>query len=177
MTAMQEAVRSGLHLSHLHEEVLSKTNDLILAGQTESYMPSEILQLQNLAADELSTAEGIAQLANKLWELGNRQMEVPPKVVWHLNASNDALSRAARALEDRQPSLAMPIQSTALADLNQAIFELLDAMAQMNQQMGASGMENMLEQLQQLAESQEQLNQMAQKSESTDARAGTNAGV
>ena len=162
LTAMQEAVKSGLHLSHLHEEVLSKTNDLIIAGQTTAYITNEILQLQNLAADELSTAEGIAQLANKLWELGNRQMEVPPKVVWHLNASKDALSRAARALEDRQPSLAMPIQRTALADLNQAIFELLDAMAQMNQQMGASGMENMLEQLQQLAESQEQLNQMAQ---------------
>ena len=162
LTAMREAVQSGLHLSHLHEEVLSKTNNLIIAGQTEAYMPSEILQLQSLAADELSTAEGITQLANKLWELGNRQMEVPPKVVWHLNASNDALSRAARALEDRQPSLAMPIQRTALADLNQAIFELLDAMAQMNQQMGASGLENMLEQLQQLAESQEQLNQMAQ---------------
>ena len=32
----------------------------------------------------------------------------------------------------------------------------------MNQQMGASGLENMMEQLQQLAESQEQLNQMAQ---------------
>ena len=162
LTAMREAVKSGLHLSHLHEEVLSKTNDLIIAGQTEAYITNEILQLQNLAADELSTAEGIAQLANKLWELGNRQMEVPPKVVWHLNASKDGLSRAARALEDRQPSLAMPIQRTALADLNQAIFELLDAMAQMNQQMGASGMENMLEQLQQLAESQEQLNQMAQ---------------
>ena len=162
LTAMRGAVKSGLHLSHLHEEVLSKTNDLIIAGQTEAYITNEILQLQNLAADELSTAEGISQLANKLWELGNRQMEVPPKVVWHLNASKDALSRAARALEDRQPSLAMPIQRTALADLNQAIFELLDAMAQMNQQMGASGMENMLEQLQQLAESQEQLNQMAQ---------------
>ena len=162
MTAMQEAVESGLHLSHLHEEVLSKTNDLITAGQTEAYIPSEILQLQQLAANELSTAEGIAQLSNKLWELGNRQIEVPNKVIWHLNATNDALSRAARALEDRQPSLAMPIQRTALADLNQAVFELLDAMAQMNQQMGASGLENMMEQLQQLAESQEQLNQMAQ---------------
>ena len=162
MTAMQEAVESGLHLSHLHEKVLAKTNDLIIAGQTEAYIPSEILQLQQLAADELSTAEGIAQLSNKLWELGNRQIEVPNKVIWHLNATNDALSRAARALEDRQPSLAVPIQRTALADLNQAVFELLDAMAQMNQQMGASGLENMMEQLQQLAESQEQLNQMAQ---------------
>ena len=72
--------------------MLSKTDDLIIAGQTETYMTNEILRLQNLAADELSTAEGIAQLANKLWELGNRQMEVPPKVVWHLNASKDALS-------------------------------------------------------------------------------------
>ena len=162
MTAMQEAVESGLHLSHLHEEVLDKTSALIIAGQTEAYIPSEILQLQQLAAGELSTAEGITRLSNKLWELGNRQIEVPNKVVWHLNASNDALSRAARALEDRQPSLAVPIQRTALADLNQAIFELLDAMAQMNQQMGASGLENMLEQLEQLAESQEQLNQMAQ---------------
>ena len=162
LTAMREAVESGLHLSHLHEEVLAETNDIIISGQTAAYIPSEILKLQKLAADELSTAEGVAQLSSKLWELGNRQMEVPPKVVWHLNASNDALSRAARALEDRQPSLAIPIQRTALADLNQAVFELLDAMAQMNQQMGASGMENMMEQLQQLAESQEQLNQMAQ---------------
>ena len=162
MTAMQEAVESGLHLSHLHEKVLTKTSDLIIAGQTEAYIPNEILQLQQLAADELSTAEGIAQLSNKLWELGNRQIEVPNKVIWHLNATNDALSRAARALEDRQPSLAVPIQRTALADLNQAVFELLDAMAQMNQQMGASGLENMMEQLQQLAENQEQLNQMAQ---------------
>ena len=162
LTALQEAVESGLHLSHLHEKVLTQTNDVLIAGQTNAYMSSEIVRLQQLAADELSTAESVTQLSSKLWELGNRQMEVPPEVIWHLNASNDALSRAARALEDRQPSLALPIQRAALADLNQAIFELLEAMAQMNQQMDASGFENMMEQLQQLAESQEQLNEMAQ---------------
>ena len=162
LTAMQEAVQSGLHLSHLHEKVLTQTNDILIAGQTDAYIPNEIVRLQQLAADELGAAESITQLSSKLWELGNRQMEVPPEVIMHLNASNDALSRAARALEDRQPNLALPIQRAALADLNQAIFELLDAMAQMNQQMGASGFENMMEQLQQLAESQEQLNEMAQ---------------
>ncbi len=162
LTAMQEAVESGLHLSHLHEKVLTQTNDILIAGQTDAYIPNEIVRLQQLAADELGAAESITQLSSKLWELGNRQMEVPPEVIMHLNASNDALSRAARALEDRQPSLALPIQRAALADLNQAIFELLDAMAQMNQQMNASGFENMMEQLQQLAESQEQLNEMAQ---------------
>ena len=162
LTALQEAVQSGLHLSHLHEKVLTQTNDILIAGQTDAYIPNEIVRLQQLAADELGAAESITQLSSKLWELGSRQMEVPPEVIWHLNASNDALSRAARALEDRQPNLALPIQRAALADLNQAIFELLDAMAQMNQQMGASGFENMMEQLQQLAESQEQLNEMAQ---------------
>ena len=162
LTALQEAVESGLHLSHLHEKVLTQTDDILAAGQTNAYIPSEIVRLQNLAADELSTAESITQLSNKLWELGNRQIEVPPEAIWHLNASNDALARAARALEDRQPSLAVPIQRAALADLNQAVFELLAAMEQMNQQMGASGFQNMMEQLQQLAESQEQLNEMAQ---------------
>ena len=162
LTALQEAVASGLHLSHLHEKVLTQTNDILTAGQSDAYISSEILRLQQLAADELTAAESITQLSSKLWELGNRQIQVPPEAMFHLNASNDALSRAARALEDRQPSLAVPIQRAALADLNQAVFELLEAMGQMNQQMGASGLENMMEQLQQLAESQEQLNQMAQ---------------
>ncbi len=162
LTALQEAVESGLYLSHLHEEVLTQTNDILTTGQAEAYVSSEIVRLQQLAADELSAAESITQLSSKLWNLGTRQIQVPPEAIFHLNASNDALARAARALEDRQPNLAIPIQKGALADLNQAVFELLEAMGQMNQQMGASGFENMMEQLQQLAESQEQLNEMAQ---------------
>ena len=162
LTALQEAVESGLYLSHLHEEVLTQTNDILTTGQSEAYISSEIVRLQQLAADELSAAESITQLSSKLWDLGSRQIQVPPEAIFHLNASNDALARAARALEDRQPNLAVPIQKGALADLNQAVFELLEAMGQMNQQMDASGFENMMEQLQQLAEGQEQLNEMAQ---------------
>ncbi len=161
-TAMRQAVSSALQLSHLHEKVINQTDALLAVGDS-AYIPSEIQRMQQLAADELSTAAGVSQLATQLWELGMRQMEVPPEIVWQLNASNDALSRAARALEDRQPQLALPIQRTALAELNQAIFQLLNAMGQMNQQMGASGLENMLEQLQQLAQNQEQLNQMTQQ--------------
>ena len=162
LTALQEAVESGLYLSHLHEKVLTQTNGILTARQSDAYISSEIVRLQQLAADELSAAESITQLSSQLWNLGNRQIQVPPEAVFHLNASNDALARAARALEDRQPNLAIPIQKGALADLNQAVFALIEAMGQMNQQMGASGFENMMEQLQQLAESQEQLNEMAQ---------------
>lgn len=161
LTAMREAVKSGLYLSHLHENVINQTRELVTTNMQE-YIPSEILRLQQLAGKELSTANSIGQIANKLWELGKQQMEVDPKIVWRLNESSDALERAARALEDRQTNLALPIQRQALADLNQAIFDLLNAMAQMNQQMGAGGLQDMLEQLQQLAQSQEQLNEMAQ---------------
>ena len=160
--AMQQAVSSALHLSHLHEEVLEQTEALSASAAAERPVDGEIKRMQQLAAEELSAAEGLERLATQLWELGTRQMEVEPEIVWALNASNDAMSRAARALEDRQPGLAVPIQRAALAELNAAIFQLLNAMAQMNQQMGASGLENMMQQLQQLAQSQEQLNQMAQ---------------
>lgn len=161
LTAMQEAVKSGLYFSHLHEKVINQTNELVTTN-TQDYIASEIRQLQQLAAEELSAAKGITQLAEKLWELGKQQMQIDPKIVWRLNATSDALSRAARALEDRETSLALPIQRKGLADINQAIFDLINAMAQMNQQMGAGGLQDMLEQLQQLAQSQEQLNEMAQ---------------
>ncbi len=161
-TAMQQAVSSALHLSHLHEKVLEQTQTLSATAAADRPVDGEIKRMQQLAAEELSAAEGLDRLATQLWELGTRQMEVDPGIVRSLNASNDALSRAARALEDRQPGLAVPIQRAALAELNAAIFQLLNAMAQMNQQMGASGLENMMQQLQQLAQSQEQLNQMAQ---------------
>ncbi len=161
LAAMREAVKSSLYLSHLHEKVINQTNKLVITN-VDDYIVSEIQQLQQLAADELSAAKGISMLANKLWELGKQQMEIDPKIVWRLNASSDALNRAARALEDRQTNLALPIQRTGLAEINQAIFDLLNAMEQMSQQMGSSGLQDMLEQLQQLAQSQEQLNEMAQ---------------
>ena len=162
LAAMNEAVKSSLYYSHLHEKVIEQTEGLTISS-LEEYVPSEIKRLQELAAKELSASQGISQIAEDLWELGKQQMEVDPKIVWRLNASSDALGRAARALEDREASLALPIQRTGLADINQAIFDLLDAMAQMNQQMGAGGLQNMLEQLQQLAQSQEQLNDMAER--------------
>ena len=162
LAAMNEAVKSSLYYSHLHEKVIEQTEGLTISS-LEEYVPSEIKRLQKLAAKELSASQGISQIAENLWELGKQQMEVDPKIVWRLNASSDALGRAARALEDREASLALPIQRTGLADINQAISDMLDAMAQMNQQMGAGGLQSMLEQLQQLAQSQEQLNEMAER--------------
>ena len=126
-------------------------------------MPGEVKQLQGLAASELGLAAGLNLLADRLWELGTNQMQIDPKTVWRLNAAADAFERSARALEDRKPNLAVPIQKQGLADLNQAVADLLEAMDQMNQQMGQAGMQNLLEQLEQLAQSQGQLNEMAQQ--------------
>ncbi len=162
LTAIRESVRSGLYLSRTHEQVIDGTNEILQSGHGQ-YLAGEVKQLQTLAANELSLAAGLNLLANRLWELGKDQMQIDPRIVWLLNAAGDAFERSARALEDRKPSLAVPIQKQGLADLNQAISELLKAMNQMNQQMSMAGMENMLEQLQQLAQNQGQLNEMAQQ--------------
>ena len=85
--------------------------------------------MQSLAANELSLAAGIGPaLLIKLWELGKQQMQIDPKIVWRLNEASDALGRSAKALEDRKPSLAAPIQKQGFADLNKAVSELLNAM-------------------------------------------------
>ena len=162
LTAIREAVRSGLYLSRTHEEAIDGTNEILQSGHGQ-YLPGEVKQLQGLAASELGLAAGLNLLADRLWELGTNQMQIDPKTVWRLNAAADAFERSARALEDRKPNLAVPIQKQGLADLNQAVADLLEAMDEMNQQMGEAGMQNMLEQLEQLAQNQGQLNEMAQQ--------------
>ena len=162
LTAIREAVRNGLYLSRTHEEAIDGTDEILQSGHGQ-YLPGEVKQLQGLAAKELGLATGLNLLADRLWELGTNQMQIDPKTVWRLNAAADAFERSARALEDRKPNLAVPIQKQGLADLNQAVADLLEAMDQMNQQMGQAGMQNMLEQLEQLAQSQGQLNEMAQQ--------------
>ena len=162
LTAIREAVRSGLYLSRTHEEAIDGTDEILQSGHGR-YLPGEVKQLQGLAAKELGLAAGLNLLADRLWELGSNQMQIDPKTVWRLNAAADAFDRSARALEDRKPNLAVPIQKQGLADLNQAVVDLLKAMDEMNQQMGEAGMQNMLEQLEQLAQNQGQLNEMAQQ--------------
>ena len=162
LTAIREAIRSGLYLSRTHEQVMDGTNEILESGHGQ-YITGEVKQLQTLAANELSLVAGLNLLSDRLWELGQNQMHVDPKTVWRLNAAGDAFERSARALEDRKPSFAVPIQTQGLADLNQAISDLLKAMNQMNMQMNMAGMENMLEQLQQLVQNQGQLNEMAQQ--------------
>ena len=162
LAEMRSAVQSTLYLSQKHQTVAQKTKSILETGRGQ-YLKGEIHQLQQLAANEIGFAKGIDTLANRLWELGQQQMQVKPEIVWALEAASDALSRSARALEDRQPSLATPIQKQGLATLNQVTLALLDAMDQMNMQMGAGNMENMLDQLQQLVQNQEKLNQMAQQ--------------
>ena len=162
LTAIHEAVRSGLYLSRTHEEAMDGTNEILQSGHGW-YLPGEVKQLQGLAAKELGIATGLSLLADRLWQLGGNQMQIDPKTVWRLNAAADAFERAARALEDRKPNLAVPIQKQGLADLNQSIVDLLEVMDEMNQQISEAGMENMLEQLEQLAQNQGQLNEMAQQ--------------
>ncbi|HIA66361.1 TPA: hypothetical protein EYN98_09930 [Candidatus Poribacteria bacterium] len=164
LAEIRVAVRTGLYLSRTHEETADATKDILRTGRGD-YIDGEVLQLQNLAASEIHIAQGIDLLASQLWELGKQQMGINPQIVWRLNGASDQLTRSAKALEDRKPSLATPIQKQGLASLNQVISDLLETMDQMNQQMSmsSSGLDQMMEQLQQLSENQRNLNEFAQQ--------------
>ena len=164
LAEIRVAVRTGLYLSRTHEETADATKDILRTGRGD-YIDGEVLQLQNLAASEIHIAQGIDLLASQLWELGKQQMGINSQIVWRLNGASDQLTRSAKALEDRKPSLATPIQKQGLASLNQVISDLLETMDQMNQQMSmsSSGLDQMMEQLQQLSENQRNLNEFAQQ--------------
>ena len=162
LAELRSAVRSTLYLSQKHQLVWEKTKSILMIGKGR-YLKGEISQLQRLAATEIGLANGTDTLASRLWELGKQQMQIKPELIWGLETASDAFKRSAKALEDRQPSLASPIQKQGLEKLNQVTLALLDAMNQMNMQMGAGSMENMMEQLQQLTQNQEKLNEMAQQ--------------
>ena len=161
LAAIQKAVREGLYVSQSHEQLMQTTNKMVT--KESRYIRSERKSLHALASKELDIAEATRMLAGSLWDLGQEQMMIDPKIVWTLNSAQDAITRAARALEDQKPNLAIPIQRQALGDVNQAVAELLKALDQMNMQMSMSCLDSMLEQLQQLAESQGKLNEMAEK--------------
>lgn len=164
LKAMQKAVRGGLHMSETHERIMEQTSQL-LSNLKAQPTPGEKRRMDALAAEELRTAEEAEMVARQLWELGSNEnaMMVDPRLIWRLRAASDALNRAARALEDKNANLAVPMQRGALSDINRTVAELLQAMDQMNQQMGAAGLENMLEQLQQLAQNQSQLNELSKQ--------------
>lgn len=161
---IRAAVRTGLYLSRVHEETFDATNDILRSGRGD-YIDGEVLQLQNLAASEIHIAQGVDLLASQLWELSKQQMGIDPQMVWQLNSASDQLNRSSKALEDRKPTLATPIQKQGLSSLNQVVFDLLEVMDQMNQQMSmsSSGLDQMMEQLQQLSENQRDLNEFAQQ--------------
>ena len=162
LAELRSAVHSTLYLSQKHRLAWKKAQSVLTAGKGR-YLKGEIQKLQQVATTEIGLANGADTLASRLWELGKQQMQIKPEFVWELEVVSDAFKRSAKALEDRQPSLAGPIQKQGLEKLNQVTLDLLAAMNQMNMQMGAGSMENMLEQLQQLTQSQEKLNEMAQK--------------
>ena len=164
LAEIRTAVRTGLYLSRTHEEASDATNNILRSGRGD-YIDGEVLLLQNLAASEIHVAQGIDLLASQLWELTRQQMGIDPQIVRQLNGASDQLTRSAKALEDRKPSLATPIQKQGLSSLNQVVFDLLETMNQMNQQMSmsSSGLDQMLEQLQQLSENQRNLNEFAQQ--------------
>ena len=175
-SALRDAIRSSLYLSHRHEEVMQATTPF--EDRSDQMLPKESEIIDSLAADEIDLAEGAQRVADQLRELSHKSTSIRPELVWNLERVADGMKRAAAAMEDKLPALVSPIQRNTLASLNRAIEDMLKSIDQINSQaMPMMGMEDYMEQLQQLAEQQSQLNESTQAADSIRRRQGMTPSV
>ena len=170
--SLQGAVRSSLYLSHQHEEVMKSTGDF--SGDPTSMLPKEKELMDGLAADEIDLAEGAQKVAEQLKALSHETTSVPSELVWSMERVANGMNRAAAAMEDKLPTLAVPIQRNTIAALNKAIEDMLDSIDQISANaMPNMSMEDYMDQMRQLANQQSQLNQSTEDAEAMQRQMGS----
>ena len=170
-SALRDAVRSSLYLSHRHEEVIQSTMNF--KSTLNKMLPGERQLIISLASDELDLSEGAKKLANQLKELSHKSTAVNPEMVWNMDRVADGLKRSALAMHDQLPMLVVSIQKNTLSVLNRSIQELLDSIDQVNSEgIPMPGVDDYMEQLRQLADQQSQLNQSTQEADNVQRKQG-----
>jgi hypothetical protein len=172
VNALREAVRKGLFISNRHEEITQSVASV--KGDSEKMLPKEKELMDSLAADQLVLADGTNKIAIELKKLSNKNMAIDTEMVWELERAANGMERASKAMEDKMPTLAEPIQRNTLATINRSIEKMLDSIDQINSQaMPMMSMDDYLEQLRQLAEQQSQVNKSTQDTENQMRRQGS----
>ncbi|MCD6508003.1 hypothetical protein J7M22_15455 [Candidatus Poribacteria bacterium] len=159
VNAIDSAVEEGLVLLERHSSLTKRMERLIRSGFISDEIQEEF---RTLTPEQQVISEGVGAIAERLSEIGRKQMGLDAQIIWQMESAQDGMRRSIRAIEDGRPNLALPISREAQNELSSTILKLLQTLDKINQQMTAAGLERMFEQLQQLAQEQARLNEMAQ---------------
>jgi hypothetical protein len=172
ISALRDAIQKSLYASYKHEEITKSTSDV--KGNVDTMLPKEKETIDSLAGDQLALSDNVANIAKKLKDLSHKNPAITPELVWNLEKVANGMQRSAKAMEDKLPSVAEPIQRSSLAMINKAIDDMLNSIDKINSQASPmSSMDDFMEQLRQLADQQSQLNQGTQDAESQMRKQGT----
>ncbi len=172
INALRDAIQKSLYVSYKHEEITKSTASI--KGSGENMLTKEKELIDSLAVDQLSLSDSVARIAKKLKELSHKNPAITPELVWELEKVANGMQRSAKAMEDKLPSVAEPIQRSSLLTINKAIEDMLDSIDKINSQgTPMASMDDFMEQLRQLADQQSQLNQATQEAEGQMRKQGT----
>ncbi|HGE69322.1 TPA: hypothetical protein ENX78_00710 [Candidatus Poribacteria bacterium] len=172
INALRDAIQKSLYASYRHEEITKSTSNI--KGSGEAMLPKEKEIIDSLAVDQLSLSDSVAKIAKSLKDLSHKNPAITPELVWNLEKVANSMQRSAKAMEDKLPSVAEPIQRNSLSMINKAIEDMLDSIDKINSQaMPMASMDDFMEQLRQLADQQSQLNQATQEAEGQMRKQGT----
>jgi len=176
LNALRDSVQKSLNISYRHEEITQSASNV--KSDAETMLPKEKELIDSLAADQLTLADGVKKIAKNLKDLSHKNSAVNLNLVWNLEKAANGMERASKALEDKLPTVAEPIQRNSLAMINRSIEAMLDSMDQVNSQATPMmSMNDYMDQLRQLADQQSQVNQSTQNAEGQMRKQGSTPSI
>ncbi|MGQ9818316.1 MAG: DUF4175 family protein [Candidatus Kapaibacteriales bacterium] len=167
----KEALRK---LQKALNDVLTVANDQSILKQKTTQVDYNSTLIPELARQELSLSEAVANIANSLLELSQKSFAVTPEMARSLGEALSSMQEATQSISDRNLSDARSRQSQAIQALNNTAMQIQSKLSGMQGQgscenPGGSGSEgkggsfNFMQRLQQIASSQQMINQITRQ--------------
>jgi hypothetical protein len=153
MNAMRQVLQDLLEVSKRQEALKNGTQSL----------ESQSSQFRGQAQEQMEAMQDLASLIDRLQRLSNKSFSVSPEMGKSLGEAMQRMTEAMQSLDQRNGMAAAQQQQGAMAALNEAAFQVQNAIHAMMQSGGQGmGMAGFLQRLQQMSARQQVINQQTQ---------------
>lgn len=166
----KEAMRK---LQKALNDVLTIANDQSHLKERTQKSDYNSTRIPELAREEASLTDAVANIANLLFELSQKSFAVTPEMARSLGEAIQSMQEATQSLANRNLNNAQSLQNQAIQALNNTAMQIQSMLSAMQGQgscdnPGGSGSQgkgggNFMQRLQQIASAQQSINQMAQQ--------------
>lgn len=167
----KEALRK---LQKALNDVLTVANDQTTLKKKTTQVDYNSTLIPELARQELSLSEAVANIANSLLDLSQKSFAVTPEMARSLGEAFNSMQEATESLANRNLGHAQSMQDKAIQSLNNTAMQIQSMLSAMQGQgacenpmgsgsEGKGGGFNFMQRLQQIASLQQSINQMTQQ--------------